>query len=145
MKVTRLAQDIWGFLGRTNSSFGYESENRFTPQPTSSVEIVRLDGDVDVDGVDALRLSLLECIRDGKVNIILNLGNCGYVSIMGIGVLVERLRQIRSCGGDLVLVGVNVYLERLLKMTGVKGVFSIYENEEQALQHFDMRTDKAVG
>jgi anti-sigma B factor antagonist len=98
--------------------------------------VLRLDGDIDEEGMNVLRLSLMECIQEQKCNVVVNLASVNFVSYMGVGVLVERLRQLRACNGDLKLTGVNLYTERLFRMVGITNVFDTYATEAQALQAF---------
>jgi len=58
----------------------------------------------------------------------------GLVSYLGLGVLVERLRQFRAGGGDIKLVRVNLATERLLRMAGISRLFESYENDHRAVQ-----------
>ena len=101
-----------------------------------SCTVMRLDGDIDEDGMNVLRLSLMECIQDKRCNVVVNLEEVKFVSYMGVGVLVERLRQLRACSGDLKLTGVNLYTERLFRMVGITNVFETYTTEAQALKAF---------
>ena len=102
----------------------------------SGCTVLRLDGDIDEDGMNVLRLSLMECIQSQHCNVVVNLESVKFVSYMGVGVLVERLRQLRACGGDLKLTGVNLYTERLFRMVGITNVFETFTTEAQALQAF---------
>ena len=99
-----------------------------------AVTVLRLDGDIDEDGMNGLRLGLMECIQAGRCNVVVNLSDVKFVSYMGVGVLVERLRQLRSASGDLKLTGVNLYTERLFRMVGVTNVFATFPTEAQAVQ-----------
>ncbi len=98
--------------------------------------VMQLDGDIDEDGMNVLRLSLMECIQAQKCNVVVNLESVKFVSYMGVGVLVERLRQLRACNGDLKLAGVNLYTERLFRMVGITNVFDTYATEALALKAF---------
>ena len=100
------------------------------------VTVLRIEGDIDQDGVNDLRLSLLECLKAGRCNLVLNMVGLRFLSYMGLGVLVERVRQARACQGDIKLVGINLYVERLLRMVGVTALFEVYESEAQAVQVF---------
>jgi len=101
-----------------------------------SVVVLRLDGDIDAEGVNKLRVALLHCLKEQRHNVVINMHGVGLVSYMGLGVLVERLRQFRVLGGDLKLVGINVATERLFRMAGVGALFEVYESENQATQVF---------
>ena len=96
------------------------------------VTVLRLEGDIDESGVGGLRVGLLNCLKERRFNIVLNLNGIRLVSYMGLGVLVERLRQFRVCGGDIKLVGINLSLARMLRMAGIATLFEVYEGETQA-------------
>lgn len=101
-----------------------------------AVTIMRLDGDIDEEGMNKLRLSLMHCIQERRCNVVLNMCDVRFVSYMGIGVMVERLRQLRACKGDLKLAGVNIQTDRLLRMAGVSKIFEVYETESPAVQAY---------
>jgi anti-sigma B factor antagonist len=101
-----------------------------------STTVLRLEGDIDEDGVSVLRIGLLNCIKEKRCKVVANLSGVRYISFMGLGVLVERLRQLRLQGGDLKLVGINTYMQRVLRMAGISSLFDIHENESQAVQMF---------
>lgn len=98
-----------------------------------AVTVLRLHGDIDETGVDALRTALYECINDGRAKLVLNLSSIRFISYMGVGVLVERLRKLRAQGGDMKLVGINLYTQRLFRMVGVQSLFETFESESTAL------------
>jgi len=100
------------------------------------VTVLRLDGDIDEDGMNVLRLSLMECIQAQRCHVVVNLSKVKFVSYMGVGVLVERLRQLRAVKGDLKLTGVNLYTERLFRMVGITNVFETFATEAQAIQSY---------
>ena len=100
------------------------------------VTVLRLEGDIDEDGMNQLRIALMGCLQDRRYRVVANLSAVKFVSYMGVGVLVERLRQLRACRGDLKLVGVNLYTERLFRMVGVTKVFEHFETEAQAAQTY---------
>ena len=101
---------------------------------TGAVTVLRLEGDIDEEGMNHLRLALMGCIQDQRCHVVANMAGVKFVSYMGVGVLVERLRQLRAYRGDLKLVAVNLYTERLLRMVGVTKVFETYATESQAVQ-----------
>jgi anti-sigma B factor antagonist len=101
-----------------------------------SCTVLRLEGDIDEEGMNVLRLNLMECIQAQRCNVVVNLEAVKFVSYMGVGVLVERLRQLRACNGDLKLTGVNLYTERLFRMVGITNVFETHTTEAQALKAF---------
>ncbi len=103
---------------------------------SGAVTVLRFEGEMDESGMNTVRMALMKCIQDQRYNVVLNLSAVTYVSYMGAGVLVERLTPFRAFGGDLKLVGLNLYLKRLLRMMGVKDVFDVFESEPQAIQTY---------
>ena len=99
------------------------------------VTVLRLEGDLDDgEGVGALRIALLDCIRERRYRVVVDMSGSGYISYMGIGVLVERLRLLRQHGGDLKLSGVNLYTERVFRLSGVSSVLCTCATEAAAIQ-----------
>lgn len=103
-------------------------------QKAGDVRVIRVEGDVDEEGSTALRIALVNCLRENAHNVVVNLEGMRFISYMGVGVLVERLRQFRAYEGDMKLVGLNLYTQRLFRMAGVTTLFDTYANESDALQ-----------
>ncbi|MCP4644893.1 MAG: STAS domain-containing protein [bacterium] len=103
---------------------------------TGAVTVLRLEGDLDEHGVEVLRNKLYDCVCDGRHQLVLNVADVSFISYMAVGVLVERLGKARTLGGDMKLVGVNMYAERLFRMTGVKNFFDYCETEAHAVTRF---------
>ncbi len=101
-----------------------------------TVTTLQLEGDVDEMGVQDLREALLQCLRDKRYNVVINLNGVRFISYMGLGVFVERLRQFRKHDGDMKLVGLNLYTERLFRMVGVTTLFETYDDEAAAVQGY---------
>lgn len=100
------------------------------------VTVLRPMGDVDLDGVGKLRLTLLQCIKSKRANIVVNCEGIRGMSYLGVGVLIERMRQCRLAGGDLRLSGLNLHALRTLQMASVDSLFMICDTERQALESF---------
>lgn len=101
-----------------------------------AVTVLRLRGDIDECGVEALRSALYDCLAEHRFNVVLNMRDVCYVSCMGIGVLVERLRKFQAFHGDMKLVGLNVYAERMFRMAGLSDMFDTYDTEARAVSMF---------
>ncbi len=99
--------------------------------------VVRIHGDLDEDSASDLRVELHDCLVDGRTHLVLNLSDAGFVSYMCLGIIVERLRRFRSQQGDIKLVGVNTYLQRLMRMAGITALFDVFETESQAASVYE--------
>jgi len=101
-----------------------------------AVTVLRLTGDVDEQGVGQLRIALLDCIKERRLHMVVNLAGVRYISYLGIGVLIERQRQLRELGGQLRLAGLNLCAQRTFHMASVTSLFRICDTEAQAIEGF---------
>ena len=106
-------------------------------QDYGHITALRLKGDIDEDGVNHLRAAFVQALREERHNVVVNMAGVGYISFMGVGVLVERLRQFRASGGDIKLVGLNIYTQRLFRMVGVKSLFETFDSEDLAMRMYE--------
>lgn len=66
-------------------------------------------------------------------SIIVDLAGLEFVDSCGPGVLVHVLRWTRECGGDLSLAAPQQQVRRVLEITALIDVFSVYSSVEQAV------------
>lgn len=90
--------------------------------------IVLEEGDTTLrDRVDAL-------IREGRIDVVLDLHGVTYIDSCGIGTLVAECVSLRKVGGDLKLLCPSHRCRRMLEVTGlIEAVFEVCETEEAAL------------
>ena len=65
--------------------------------------------------------------------LILNLEAMPMIDSSGIGAVVNALQQSKKLGGDTKLVSPSPFAVRVLKMVHLLSLFSVYENEPDAL------------
>jgi len=99
------------------------------------VTILELKGDLSTESASQVRRILGECMRSGRSNIVVDLGGVSDISYVGIGVLVERLRQVRARNGDIKLVSPNGWMQRMFNLVGAN-VFEMYDSVEASLRSF---------
>lgn len=105
---------------------------------------LHLRGDVDhVEMVD-IRNSISDLIGEGHAKLIVSMKEVEHINYLSIGVLVERLKRLRSFGGDLKLVGMSVYLKNILTSVGADEFFDCFDSEEDAMTSFSTNYDWEV-
>lgn len=82
-------------------------------------------------------LELVDFVND-KINdlIILcaiDLSGVRYMNSSGIGVLITLLTKFRNKGGEVVLINPSDQIKKLLIITKLNSIFSIVDDEEQAI------------
>ncbi len=101
---------------------------------TGPVTVLRLEGVIDEGTAGDLTEALHDCIREGNHHVVLNLSGVEMMNTFGVGTLLERLRQFRAKNGDMKLVGLNLYIQRLFRTACVTAYFDMYASEDEAIQ-----------
>ncbi|MEA3329007.1 MAG: STAS domain-containing protein [Candidatus Omnitrophota bacterium] len=107
----------------------------FSPQ--QDVDVLDVAGDINALDMVRVKNRLDRLIRKNHTRIILHFKNIKHIDFIGLGILIERLRQMRALDGDLKLVGLNGYVLKLFKKTGVNKLIDIYDDTVDALRSFD--------
>ena len=111
-----------------------------------SVSVLKVSGNLDTYTYKLLKKALAELIKEEHYNIVVDMKKVSQVNYMGVGTLLERLRQVRRLSGDLKLAGLNRATRKAFSMVGASKVFETYDNEEAAVASFPIEEDaKAVG
>lgn len=103
---------------------------------SGGVTVLRLEGELDEHGVETLRMGLADCLQERRTRLVVNLDGVTFVSYLGLGVLVERLRLFRKGGGDMKLARPSLYVKRLMRLAAVLHLFEICDSEAHAVEAF---------
>jgi anti-anti-sigma factor len=111
-----------------------------------NVSILKITGNLDTSTSKLLKKALTELVKEEHYNIVVDMRKVVQINYMGVGTLLERLRQVRKLSGDLKLAGLNQITRKALSMVGASKVFETYDNEEAAVASFASREEhtKAV-
>ena len=113
------------------------AELNISERQAGDVTILDMDGKVTIgEGSVALRTTIRRLLGEGKNNILLNLGNVGYVDSSGIGELVSSFTAVKKEGGILKLLNLTQKIQDLLAITKLLTVFDVFENEGDALASY---------
>jgi anti-anti-sigma factor len=90
------------------------------------------------EGDDALRECIDALVRDGRINVVLDLHGITYVDSCGIGALVGKYVTLRNRGGHLRLVCPSDRCRHVLALTHLLPVIECYASEDAALRSFQV-------
>ena len=76
-------------------------------------------------------------------NIVLDLGEVGFIDSSGLGFLVRILSRTHAARGDLKLCTVPPRIKEILRITRLKTIFATYESEAEAIAAFYQRAKSA--
>ncbi|MEZ5347173.1 MAG: STAS domain-containing protein [Pyrinomonadaceae bacterium] len=101
------------------------------------VTILDMSGKVTIgEGSVALRNTIRKLLGEGKKNILLNLGEVGYIDSSGIGELVSSFTAVNKESGSLKLLNLTQKIQDLLAITKLLTVFDTFDDEGEALASY---------
>jgi anti-sigma B factor antagonist len=107
------------------------------------VSVLKVSGDLDTSTSKFLKQILTDMIEEEHYNIVVDMQKVIQINYMGVGTLLERLRQVRRLSGDLKLARLNRITRKALSMVGASKVFETYDTEESAIASFSGSKEKA--
>jgi anti-sigma B factor antagonist len=107
------------------------------------VSVLKVSGDLDTSTSKFLKQVLTDMIEEEHYNIVVDMQKVIQINYMGVGTLLERLRQVRRLSGDLKLARLNRITRKALSMVGASKVFETYDTEEGAIASFSESKEKA--
>jgi anti-sigma B factor antagonist len=101
------------------------------------VTILQMSGRLVLyEGDMALRQTVDQLVREGRVKILIDLAEVSYIDSAGIGMLIAKYLSVRRKGGDLKLLHLNTRGLLVMTITKLLTVFETFESEDKALQSF---------
>jgi anti-sigma B factor antagonist len=96
--------------------------------------VVTTPDEIDISNAGLLREALASATGSGQPVIVVDMSGTEFCDSTGLNVLIRGLGQAQQAGVALRLVMGGAGLRRVLTVTGVAGMFSIYETLGQALE-----------
>lgn len=108
---------------------------KYTHTLKDNVLTLKLKGDLigEDSGVDIIEL-VNDTIQNNIILCIIDISELRYINSSGIGVLITILTKFRNKGGEVCLLKPSESVQKLLIITKLNAIFSIVENEEEALE-----------
>lgn len=88
--------------------------------------VVALRGEFDVADVPAVESHLIAVVAACGPLVIVDMAALAFIDCCGLGVLVRVQKWIRASGGDMSLAAPPQHVRRILRLTGLAGVFPVY-------------------
>ncbi len=97
--------------------------------------IVSIDGELDLETAPLFKetvekkLNQYESVR----HLILDLEKVNFIDSSGLGAILGRYKRLSGQGGKISVIKVSQPIKRVLELSGLLKVITIYENRHQAL------------
>jgi anti-sigma B factor antagonist len=96
--------------------------------------VLRVEGELDLYTSPELRDRLLGLVEEGSGDVALNLTGVTFMDSSSLGTLVTCLKRLREKDRALALVGVNGAPLKVLTLTGLDKVFSLFPSASELPQ-----------
>ena len=114
-----------------------------TEQVGPEAYVIALGGEVDLYTAPEFKQQLLEVIRQGAKDVVVDFSDTTFIDSTTLGVLVGGVKRLRTSEGQLSLVCNDRNITKIFEITGLDRVFTIYATRDEALQHVRSSTPPA--
>ncbi len=108
------------------------------------VTVVKLAGDLNTPNAMAIKCMFADLMVEEKYDIVVNLQQVAQINYSGVGLLLERLRNVRRRDGNLKLAGMSRYIQGVFRMVGATKIFETFDSDDEAVASFRLRRVDAV-
>lgn len=98
-----------------------------------TTHVIAASGDIDGESADVLRRCIDGVLDQGGRQVVVDLAEVGFMDSTGLLVLVSASNRLRKLGGDLRVASPSPVVLRLLGVTRMETVFSIFGSRDEAL------------
>src|SRR5271154_5724656 len=108
-----------------------------TCRDVSDVAVIDLSGKITLgEGSSMVRKMIRELVEQGRLKILINLGDVDYIDSAGIGEMVGAYTIVRSAKGELKLINLTKRVKDLMQITRLLTVFDVSDDEAAAVRSF---------
>ena len=106
-----------------------------THYPETSIITLRgkIMSNIDIEEVAK---EVIKLIDTKQHKLIFNAEELAYINSLGINFFMRVLTRTRIKNGDLIFFGVKGNVDNLFKIAKINKIYTIYDTEEEALNHF---------
>jgi len=98
----------------------------------NDIAFLTLKGDFDADNAPRVQEALAALSDRDRPIIFIDMTALKYIDSAGLGVLVGALKQAAARAGNIVLIQPSPFVTRILRVTALDKMFSVFADEAQA-------------
>ncbi len=103
----------------------------FTQGHDDKAHYLFIEGDLIGDEVGPKLVEIVsDAIQEGAKTFVIDLSKVRYISSSGIGLLITMLTKMRNVGGEVFLTSPSEHVKKLLIITKLNNIFTVYESVE---------------
>jgi anti-sigma B factor antagonist len=97
------------------------------------VGVVELTGEIDLYTAPRFKDDLVAVINEGAHEVVVDLAGVTFIDSTALGVLISGVKRLHEVDGRLLIVAASRPVVRILEITGLDRVLSIYATRDEAL------------
>lgn len=110
-------------------------QQSFTYEARGQILIVHLPKELDHHNSRNLRYETDLLLAENYINrVVFDFSRTEFMDSSGIGILLNRYKQMHASGGKVTLYGVGAQVKRILTVGGVSRLMETYDSREAAMQ-----------
>lgn len=110
---------------------------------TEDIPVVVLSGDVDDYTCKKLSDTITGLMAAGDSNFVIGMANVRYIDSSGLGTLIGGLRRASERNGGLAISSASRQIRKVLDITGLARVLTVFEDEQTAVRSLSPRRSAA--
>ena len=95
--------------------------------------VLLVAGRMDAESAPQFEQQCRDCVAEGLTGLVVDLGQLTYVSSMGLRSFVSIAKTLQDKGGALRICRLSGLVKQVFEITGLLGMFRVYESVEAAL------------
>ncbi len=88
------------------------------------------------EGEEVFRQKIAQLLKEKKTSILLDFEKVEFIDSSGVGALIKCLTSVTRVGGKLKALHPAPMVQKILKITGVFGLFEFFDDEAEAIASF---------
>jgi anti-anti-sigma factor len=101
-----------------------------------NVTVIALKGSIDAMTAPKITEFIQGQVAKGNIKLVADLEGVDYTSSAGLRVLLGAIKDTRSQGGDLRLVGVQPDVLKVLSLSGFTNILKMFDNMDAAVASY---------
>ncbi len=102
-------------------------------QLTDDLGVVELSGEVDLYTAPRFKEDLVGLIESGVEAIVIDLSQVTFIDSTALGVIIGGVKRLRERDGRLMIVAGSRPVVRILDITGLDKVLTVFDTRDEAL------------
>ncbi len=102
-------------------------------QLTDDLGLVELSGEVDLYTAPRFKEDLVGLIESGVEAIVIDLSQVTFIDSTALGVIISGVKRLRERDGRLMIVAGSRPVVRILDITGLDKVLTVFDTRDEAL------------